>query len=132
MKSFTINDKTMQIKLSNLKTSPSDEFDGGFYFISELIGRGEDFYLKIEEIELNLRVYLEWLDLCNDTRNREELVSLDGRFKIVTNKKNKHFTMNFIYSEIDYDEIICLAIQFDNDEIKSFRTKLQKFIAYYN
>lgn len=40
--------------------------------------------------------------------------------------------MNFIYSEIDYDEIICLAIQFDNDEIKSFRTKLQKFIAYYN
>ncbi|MBU5267069.1 hypothetical protein [Virgibacillus proomii] len=132
MDSFTIKDKSIQLEFRNLTTSPSDEFDGGFYFISELIIQGENFYLKIKEIELNLRFYLEWLALCDSDPNVEELVSLDGRFEIVTNKKNKHFTMNFIYSEIDYDELICIKMQFEKDEFISFKKKLQKFIDCYN
>lgn len=129
---FPIKDKSLQLQLRNLTTRTSDEFDGGFYFISELIIQGENFYLKIKEIELNLRFYLEWLALCDNDPNVDELVSLDGRFEIVVNKKNKHFTMNFIYSEIDYDELICIKMQFENDEIISFKKKLQKFIDCYN
>ncbi|MBU8670048.1 hypothetical protein KM917_16255 [Virgibacillus pantothenticus] len=129
---FPIKDKSLQLQLRNLTTRTSDEFDGGFYFISELIIQGENFYLKIKEIELNLRFYLEWLALCDNDPNVDELVSLDGRFEIVVNKKNKHFTMNFIYSEIDYNELICIKMQFENDEIISFKKKLQKFIDCYN
>ncbi|KNE19646.1 hypothetical protein [Virgibacillus pantothenticus] len=132
MEIFPIKDKSLQLQLRNLTTRTSDEFDGGFYFISELIIQGENFYLKIKEIELNLRFYLEWLALCDNDPNVDELVSLDGRFESVVNKKNKHFTMNFIYSEIDYDELICIKMQFENDEIISFKKKLQKFIDCYN
>ncbi|MBT2634138.1 hypothetical protein J7E20_06060 [Bacillus sp. ISL-26] len=128
MNSLTINDNLSNLEFKFLQVDQSDEFDGGFYFISYLTISEENLHIEIKEIELNLRFFKDWLGFIYSTL-KKELVSLDGRFRLIINNEHNHLTMKFIYVEIE--EEIYKEVHLYNEEITSFRNKLKKFIDFY-
>ncbi|ARW08885.1 hypothetical protein [Bacillus atrophaeus] len=130
MNSLTTNNNFSKIEFRILQVDQSDEFDGGYHFISCLTISEENLLVEIKEIELNLRFFKDWLEFIYST-SKKELVSLDGRLRLTINNQHNHLTMKFIYFEIDYEEEIFKELQLYNEEITSFRNKLTKFIDFY-
>ncbi|MGE0909078.1 hypothetical protein ACQGRJ_00990 [Bacillus atrophaeus] len=130
MNSLTTNNNFSKIEFRILQVDQSDEFDGGYHFISYLTISEENLLVEIKEIELNLRFFKDWLEFIYST-SKKELVSLDGRLRLTINNQHNHLTMKFIYVEIDYEEEIFKELHLYNEEITSFRNKLNKFIDFY-
>ncbi|OLP65476.1 hypothetical protein BACPU_15640 [Bacillus pumilus] len=84
--SFVNNDQEIEFKI--LKAEQSDEFDSGYYFISQLLLSKENITICIEEIELNLNFFIKWQKSLFWVKKRNELSSLDGTFKMII--ENKH------------------------------------------
>ncbi|MGE6629170.1 hypothetical protein [Bacillus sp. NPDC077027] len=122
-------DEKVEFKI--LKAYQSDEFDRGYYFISQLLLSKENINIKIEEIELNLDFFIKWNRSLFKFKNKIELSSLDGKFQLLIERSFKRTLIKLIYNELDFEEIICLELQLDQSKIRDLKNQLHNFITIY-
>ncbi|MDE0640668.1 hypothetical protein PWJ77_09305 [Bacillus sp. CNPSo 3703] len=131
MKSFSFTNNNEEIEFKILKAEQSDEFDRGYYFVSQLLVSKQNIYICIEEIELNLGFFIDWNKSLLCVKKKNVSSSLDGKLKVIIETSPKQTLIKLEYNEIDFEETLHFELNLDQYKIKDLKNQLDKFISSY-
>ncbi|MDM5298841.1 hypothetical protein QUF51_11760 [Bacillus pumilus] len=131
MKRFSFVNNNEEIEFKILKAEQSDEFDSGYYFISQLLMSKENITICIEEIELNLNFFIKWQKSLFWVKKKNELSSLDGTFKMIIENSFKQTLIQLEYNELHFEETIHFELYLDQPKIRDLKNQLDQFITSY-
>lgn len=127
--SFINNDEKIEFKI--VRAKQSDEFDNGYYFVSQLLLSKKNIYICFEEIELNLSFFNSWYKNLLHVNNKNVSGSLDGKLKVIIEGSTKQALIKLEYNEIDFEETLNFELNLDQFKIIDLKNQLENFISSY-